>query len=268
MRTGDAHCVEYDDRRIFLDVARIDGRDVASLLELVHDGADEAGGDPFPPGVLFALARLIPSDACVGYQEADVSGALRVVDLVEVIGAPPSAEAERAFHTIGWQNPLHCRLHAKESDVLLLSDFLSRRQKAKLEYNDVVWRVHGIDDAMRVWLPAPPGRARSVYLERTGRDYTERERSLLQLLRPHLARRRANAEARRRVDPTFGRPPREAEVLGWVARGKTNAEIATALFISPLTVRKHLENTFEKLGVRTRMAAIARAGIPSMASDR
>jgi DNA-binding CsgD family transcriptional regulator len=35
---------------------------------------------------------------------------------------------------------------------------------------------------------------------------------------------------------------REREILTWVARGKTNVEIASALWISPGTVRKHLEN--------------------------
>lgn len=51
---------------------------------------------------------------------------------------------------------------------------------------------------------------------------------------------------------------REQEVLAWVARGKTNAEIAETLWLSPGTVRKHLENAFAKLGVRTRTAAVAR----------
>jgi DNA-binding CsgD family transcriptional regulator len=239
-------------------VARIDGRDAASLLELVHDGAREAGLDPFPPAVLLGLARLIPSDACVGYQEADVAGSFRVVELVEVIGAPPSTTTEQAFHTLGWQNPMHCRLHARSEAVLRLSDLLTRRQRSKLAYNDAVWRPHGIDDALRTWLPAPPGRARSIYLERSGKNYTDRDRTLLQLLRPHLARMRLNAEARRRVDPSLGLTAREAEVLGWVARGRTNAEIAAELFISPLTVRTHLERIFEKLDVRTRTAAVAR----------
>jgi DNA-binding CsgD family transcriptional regulator len=51
---------------------------------------------------------------------------------------------------------------------------------------------------------------------------------------------------------------REREVLSWVARGKTNREIAERLWIAPGTVRKHLENVYAKLGVKTRTAAVAR----------
>ena len=52
---------------------------------------------------------------------------------------------------------------------------------------------------------------------------------------------------------------RELEVLGLVAEGKTSREIAAALTISQHTVRRHLENTFAKLGVKSRAAAIAYA---------
>lgn len=48
---------------------------------------------------------------------------------------------------------------------------------------------------------------------------------------------------------------REAEVLYWVALGKTNPEIAGVLDMSPRTVNKHLEHIFTKLGVETRTAA-------------
>jgi DNA-binding CsgD family transcriptional regulator len=51
---------------------------------------------------------------------------------------------------------------------------------------------------------------------------------------------------------------REREVLTWVAQGKTNAEIARLLWLAPSTVRKHLENTYAKLGVSTRTGAVAR----------
>ncbi len=53
--------------------------------------------------------------------------------------------------------------------------------------------------------------------------------------------------------------PRVAEVLLWVAQGKTNGDIATILGISESTVKKHLLEIFAKLGVETRSAATLRA---------
>ena len=48
---------------------------------------------------------------------------------------------------------------------------------------------------------------------------------------------------------------REAEVLYWVAKGKTNRDIGDILGSSPATVKKHLERVYIKLGVETRTAA-------------
>jgi DNA-binding NarL/FixJ family response regulator len=53
--------------------------------------------------------------------------------------------------------------------------------------------------------------------------------------------------------------PREAEVLSWIAKGKTNRDVGDILGLSPRTVNKHLEHVFEKLGVETRSAAAALA---------
>jgi DNA-binding CsgD family transcriptional regulator len=52
---------------------------------------------------------------------------------------------------------------------------------------------------------------------------------------------------------------REVEVLGLLAEGKTNEEIARALWLSPSTVRRHVEHVYAKLGVRTRAQASAQA---------
>ena len=52
---------------------------------------------------------------------------------------------------------------------------------------------------------------------------------------------------------------REAEVLYWVVKGKTNRDIGDILGTSPRTITKHLEHVFEKLGVETRTAAAALA---------
>lgn len=58
---------------------------------------------------------------------------------------------------------------------------------------------------------------------------------------------------------TLGLTPRAAETLLWLSQGKTNPDIATILGISESTVKKHVQEIFEKLGVETRGAAAVRA---------
>ncbi|WP_411727467.1 response regulator [Methyloglobulus sp.] len=59
------------------------------------------------------------------------------------------------------------------------------------------------------------------------------------------------------VKNSLGLTFREAEILMWISRGKTNKEVALILGGSPRTVNKHLEHIFEKLGVATRAAAVS-----------
>jgi DNA-binding NarL/FixJ family response regulator len=54
---------------------------------------------------------------------------------------------------------------------------------------------------------------------------------------------------------SLGLTPREAEVLLWVAQGKSNADIATILSCAENTVKVHLSRIFEKLGFENRNAA-------------
>ena len=51
---------------------------------------------------------------------------------------------------------------------------------------------------------------------------------------------------------------REREIVSMVAAGKTNAQIAADLWVSPGTVKKHLENVYLKLGVGSRAAAASK----------
>jgi len=90
-------------------------------------------------------------------------------------------------------------------------------------------------------------------------------------VRPFLVAIRERLELRlglgRGRGAELGLTDRELEILDWVARGKTNREIAALLVVSPHTVRKHLEHAYEKLGVHTRTAAVARAFLDPAAPD-
>ncbi len=57
----------------------------------------------------------------------------------------------------------------------------------------------------------------------------------------------------------LGLTPREAEVLLWVAQGKSNGEIGTILGAAESTVKKHLNNMFNKLGADNRNSVTVRA---------
>ena len=80
--------------------------------------------------------------------------------------------------------------------------------------------------------------------------------------------RRSQQHSRREFKPDFssaqpllklGLTPRAAETLLWVSQGKTNPDIAMILAITESTVKKHVQEIFEKLGVETRGAATVRA---------
>jgi DNA-binding CsgD family transcriptional regulator len=132
-----------------------------------------------------------------------------------------------------------------------ISDFGSRAEVGRSRYYNLWMRPFGIAHTLELELEAPSGRTRTFHFDRHGgRDFTERDRAVLDLLQPHLSRLQ---------DPTVPElTPREREVLASVARGLTNAQVAQELWLAPSTVRKHLENVYAKLGVNTRTAAVAR----------
>jgi len=100
-------------------------------------------------------------------------------------------------------------------------------------------------------------------------DYLTKPVAKADLLHAIAARlRRSEQQAQREFKPDFTSyepllkldlTPRVAEVLLWVAQGKTNGDIAMILGISESTVKKHLLDIFGKLGVETRSAATLRA---------
>ena len=175
----------------------------------------------------------------------------------EVFGLPAGALSEQdraAFDRHFHEHPL-VRYHAYQGgrSTQRISDSLPMEQfRRSALYNDYYRRIR-IDHAMALPIYVRDRVLVSFVLNRTRRNFTERERALLDVLRPHLAR------VYQRLNRLGALTAREAEVLRWVAAGKGDAQIAALLRISPRTVQKHLQHSYEKLGVESRTAAAMRA---------
>ncbi len=71
----------------------------------------------------------------------------------------------------------------------------------------------------------------------------------------HLPQAIASRLADRLIRPSL--TPRELDVLRLVSRGRTNKEMASAMFISEETVKTHMKSLFQKLGVHDRAEAVS-----------
>jgi DNA-binding CsgD family transcriptional regulator len=161
--------------------------------------------------------------------------------------------------------------------ALALSDFVSRPDMDRLAIYTDYYRPLGMEDDLSINVRRGSVVTCAAVL-RSRRGFRGEEREIMDALRPHFKQAWANAECFAQLAassqaaplPTrvwtpeplevrFGLTPREAEVLIWVAQGKTNPEVAAILGIRPYTVRTHLGRIFTKLGVETRHAAGLRA---------
>jgi len=225
-------------------------------LMLVAEAAGDDGGQPFERPVIERLLELVPAERA-GYYECTRDGE-KTLFCVRTIELEWDWEVFRATQG-SW--PLRDERSRGVELAVKLSDFLSRGAQRRNPWYQGIMRPHSAEYECKLWLPSPPGIVRGFFLVRgpRDRDFDERDRSVLTILRPHLAAIRERWGRRRRP---AGLTDRELEVLGLLRQGLTNREIAERLVIATGTVRTHLENIFEKLGVHTRTAAVARAFTP------
>lgn len=116
-------------------------------------------------------------------------------------------------------------------------------------------RVGHVPRALKDWLKdaISPGRPTRFILDRAGSqlcfEVISREPNAICVLLEQPAQASGAGDACGRLTK------RQIEVLSWVARGKTNAEIAKILSLKTGTIGKYLERIFPKLGVENRTAA-------------
>jgi DNA-binding CsgD family transcriptional regulator len=198
---------------------------------------------------------LVPCDVVTYHEAVDNGRKGFMVFHGEPIGEM-TTQVREAHRRYTHQDPLKPGEGARK-----VTDFLSLREYRRLGLYQKVDRPLGIEYMMRLSLDSGGPRGARLEFDRALSDFDERDRAVLDLLLPHLKQFRRRAVARRLparpAHVAAGLTRREREVLEHVAAGRTNGEVAWLLGISPETVRKHLENSYEKLGVHTRTGAVA-----------
>jgi DNA-binding response OmpR family regulator/DNA-binding CsgD family transcriptional regulator len=124
---------------------------------------------------------------------------------------------------------------------------------------DSIALTHTISQQLREWISHKPETGRQLPLQQVTQELSaemlnliDGKEYLLRLTNPHKP-----ADDTQSLKQQFSVTGREADVLLWIANGKTNREIGQILEMSPRTVNKHLEQIFKKLGVENRTSAAA-----------
>jgi DNA-binding CsgD family transcriptional regulator len=231
--------------------------EIAKLVGFVHDAADLESRLPFPPELAEQLGGLVPAADIVSYCELD-SERRRVTYEADQWAWARDLDAGDAYWELQSQHAV-CEYFARTGDLRprRMSDLLPTSEWRSRELYDIVFRPYQYEIEVRI-PPTSDGRTRTFLFHAQKHDFGERDRLVLELLRPHLERVVDRFQRQTAAEPDLPLTRREREILEWVERGSTNAEIAEVLWLSPGTVRKHLENVYGKLGVRTRTAAVAR----------
>jgi DNA-binding CsgD family transcriptional regulator len=239
-------------------VSNLRDTDVRRLLEVVAAIEYDEANDALGPESLVLLAEMLDAST-VGYLVSDGPNEILVDVCAErqpYIGR--CDEIEQVLFAQPWVFG-----RAEWPAVRLLEDVTTRTAFHRTGlFTEVIRIVHDEPMAEISLTEGGDGLYRKILVCRPddARAFGGRERRILELLAPHFMHPIQEAEARRCRQARYGLTKRELEVLRLVSFGNSNGEVASELWISPLTVRTHLENAFAKLGVHTRADAVSLAG--------
>ena len=243
---------------------RLSHRDFDRLQRTIGELHDLDRADTFEQAAPALFSKIIPAD-WFAHADCDVDAPRKRVTVLRWESSPLiTADLIRRLEYLAFDHPFSkYSLATGDRTALKLSDFYPQAQLLRTElYNEAYRHL----DTGR-FLATACFNPRGLTTLNAGRsmkrgDFTERDRLVMNLLRPHfeIARRTAelnDARAAAKAMPleSYRLTPREREVAAWLVRGKTSPEISTILSVRPRTVEKHVEHILEKTGTESRTAA-------------
>jgi DNA-binding CsgD family transcriptional regulator len=179
-------------------VAGLRERDFRAALDFVGEANDAQNRDEFRSILLPGYRSLVPA-LHVSYNEIEDGN--RVV--VAIVEPELPAWAVPAWERHAGENPLLQRyLRPRNGRALRFSDVVSREQLQSLPLYEHFYRPLGVDHQIALVLPSTPALTIGVALTRTESDFSDRDRRLLELTRPHIIQAYRAAELRERLTET------------------------------------------------------------------
>jgi DNA-binding CsgD family transcriptional regulator len=235
--------------------------DLLLALDVVREVQAAPDLDAYRRAVL-RVRELVPCQE-IGYNEVDADTG----EIFMILDPPESVipGLHEAFARNVDDHPV-ISYHRDSGDgsARAISDFLSEEEFHQTGIYKEVYARMGAEDQLAFILPSPPSVIVGIAMNRPERSFGERDKEIIELVRPHLSQAFRDAQLRERIDPLsttrllgLGLTEREAEVMRLVVDGRSAGEIAEDLVISVHTARNHIAHAYEKLGVRNRAAAVA-----------
>ena len=242
----------------------LDGRLVHRLSNGLAELYLPDGGD-FPGRVIRLVSGLVAAES---WSYNHLVGSVAVAWQIEPAEVLDFPDAEQLFRQHLPEHPLLRHYH-ETGDLAArrVSDVASDRQFRSLGLYRDFYRPARVDHQLIVSVPAPHDGMISVVLNRHRRDFSDQQRELIDLLRPHLGQAAAIAALLSQPVPdpprgANGRPlltAQQTRILQLVAAGGSDRAVARALGLSVRTVHTHLQHIYRTLGVTSRTEALARA---------
>lgn len=223
---------------------RLKASDLGHVVRFLGQAAEVETDDPFPPELLATFRRLVPCDAVFFREEDRVQQ-----ESLSRIRFPDDDDGIRISPDVLWrlrhEHPV-CHYQDVTGDfrAFKLSDFVTKRELRRRQIYAELFRPTGLEYQLGVGLDAPLWHTKVFVFDRFGgRDFGERDRAVLEVLRPQLAQLYRAAEARRRLREALALQERTEGTVVLLDRGDRIAWASTA-------ARDLLDRYFGKTGVR------------------
>jgi DNA-binding CsgD family transcriptional regulator len=179
-------------------VPRLDERSYRGLLEAIHTVREVVDPDRFGPVALSEIGQLVPSEV-LSFNEVDPANQ-RVAFVLDPPEFPTPPDGERVLTAHAGEHPLIAyAARTGDGSARKISDFLTQDEWHASNIYREFYALMGVEYQMSIALPARLPIVVGIALNRSDADFTERERFILDLLRPHLAQSWRQAREHRRI---------------------------------------------------------------------